>query len=91
MEGSDEGMGAGDVNRADELAKIADEFMANGGRFPCALPAGCTGLRASLWPEAPAEPYEVHFSATWPSVTLVCLRSLAGYSLEGGLHRAGAP
>jgi len=75
------------TDRANLLARMADDFMENGGSIPLRLPPGCTGFRASLWPEAPAEPHEVHFSATWPSVTLVCLRSLAGYSLEGGLHR----
>jgi hypothetical protein len=76
------------INRADALARMADNFMENGGSLPVRMPDGCTGFRASLWPEPPGEPTEVHFSATWPSVTLVCLRPLEGYSLEGGLHRA---
>jgi hypothetical protein len=77
------------TDRAEMLARMADDFMGSGGRLP-ALPPGCNGFSASLWPEAPAEPREVHFSATWPSVTLVCLRSLDGYSIEGGLHRLPA-
>ena len=72
-------------DRAELLGRMADYFMESGQLPP--LPPGCTGFTASLWPEKPAEPAEVHFSATWPGITLVCLRSLAGYSLEGGLHR----
>lgn len=77
------------ADRAELLARVADQFMENG-HLPVQLPPGCTGLTASLWPEPPGEPYEVHFSATWTTITLVCLRSLAGYSLEGGLHREPA-
>lgn len=76
-------------DRAAILARIADESMHNGGRLPSGLPAGCTDLSASLYPEAPDEPCEVHFSATWPGITITCSRSLAGYSLDGGLHPAG--
>lgn len=74
-------------DRAELLARMADDFMDNGGCIPDRLPRGCTGFSASLWPEPPGKPHEVHFSATWPSITLVCLRSLDGYSVEGGLHR----
>jgi len=79
------------TDRAALLAQMADKFMESGVWPPGRLPAGCTGMTASLYPEAPQEPREVHFSMTWPSVTLVCLRSLAGYSLEGGLHREASP
>lgn len=73
------------TDRAAQLAAMADYFMSDDGGMP-QLPHGCTGFTASLWPEH-GEPREIHFSATWPSATLVCLRSLDGYSLEGGLHR----
>jgi hypothetical protein len=72
-------------DRAELLARAADDYMA-AGALPLRTLPGCTDFRVSLWP--PAGPTEVHFSAAWPSVTLVCKRSLAGYSLEGGLHRA---
>ncbi len=75
------------MDRAAVLARVADECMANGGTLPVGLPDGCISVSASLWPEAPHDPVEVHFSMTWPGVTLVCRRSLAGYSMEGGLHR----
>lgn len=75
------------ADRAALLAGMADGFMGSG-CAPLSLPDGCVAFTASLWPEPPAEPREVHFSATWlPSTTLVCLRPLAGYSLDGGLHR----
>jgi hypothetical protein len=74
------------TDRAELLALMADSCMENGGRLP-PLPPGCTGFRASVWPQYPDQPCEVHFSATWPDVTLTCKRSLAGYSLLGGLHR----
>ncbi len=76
--------GAVVTGRAALLAGLADEFMASG-RTP-ELPARCLGFRASLYP--PGEPREVHFAVTWPDITLVCVRSLDGYSLSGGLHRA---
>lgn len=72
------------VSRAILLAKMADECMRSG----CTasdLPDGCISFRAALWPLN--EPSEVRFAAVWPGITLVCSRSLAGYSLEGGLHR----
>jgi hypothetical protein len=75
------------TDRAGLLARIADDFMENGGSIPSRLPPACTGFHASLWPEAPADPYEIRFSAAWPGIVLVCSRPLAGYSLEGGLHR----
>jgi hypothetical protein len=78
-------------DRAALLAQVADEFMENGGRFPARLPAGCSALNASFYPESPDEPREVHFSMTWASVTLVCVRSLEGYSIAGGLHREEGP
>lgn len=65
---------------------MADDFMGNGGVVP-ALAPGCTGFSAALWPTTPSEPREVRFSADWPGITLVCLRSLDGYSPYGGLHR----
>jgi hypothetical protein len=77
------------MNRADELARIADEAMANGGRppFPWDCP-GMTGLRAETYP--PEQPREIRFAADWPDATIACSRSLAGYNLEGGLHLIGS-
>jgi len=73
-------------DRAALLARIADECMANGGRLPFVRDfPGMTGLRTESYPHE--QPREIHFAAEWPDVTLVCTRSLAGYSLEGGLHR----
>jgi hypothetical protein len=72
-------------DRAVLLGQWADSFMETGW-MPLGLSDGCTDFQVGLWPEAPAEPHEVHFSASWPDVTLVTTRSLAGYSLEGGLR-----
>jgi hypothetical protein len=71
------------AGRAKILAAMADKFMA-AGCLPASLPAGCSGFRVQLHPEPPAEPREVHFSAAWPGITLVCRRPL------GGLCRPGA-
>lgn len=74
-------------NRASQLARIADKFMENGGQMPLpkgeGWPEGCTGIRAEHVPSAA----EIRFSARYPDTTIVCARSMAGYSLEGGLHR----
>jgi hypothetical protein len=77
-------------DRAALLARIADECMENGGSLPFLenFP-GMTGLRAETYPHE--QPREIHFAADWPGITLVAVRSLAGYSLEGGLHRIGQP
>jgi hypothetical protein len=69
------------ADRADLLAGMADAFMETG-CLPWKMPAGCTGFSAAVWPQYPLEPREVHFSASWPDITLVCLRSLAGYEIE---------
>lgn len=74
------------TDRAALLSRIADEAMANGGRLPFAWDfPDVTGLRAETYPHE--QPREIRFAADWPGITLVCARSLAGYSLEGGLHR----
>jgi hypothetical protein len=76
-------------DRAAILAGIADEAMANGGRLPFLWDfPGMTGLRAETYPQE--HPREIRFAADWPGITLTCSRSLAGYSLDGGLHRTGA-
>lgn len=75
-------------DRAVLLGHMADEFMNGGGVLP-KLPLGCIRFTAAMYPVA--EPREVHFSATWTDVTLVCKRSLEGWSLEGGLHRESIP
>ena len=76
-------------DRAALLARIADECMENGGALPAGLTGGMTGLRAETYPHE--QPREIHFAADWPGITLVAIRSLAGYSLEGGLHKIGQP
>ena len=71
-------------DRAAILAELADQCMETG-RLPYPMPAGCVALSATAWP--PEAPREIRFSAAWPGITLVCSRSLSGYSLLGGLHR----
>jgi len=77
------------MDRADVLARIADAFMRTG-RLPFLpdIDPEALGLSAETWPSHPGQPREVRFSADWPGITLACSRSLDGYSLEGGLHRA---
>ena len=74
-------------DRAARLAWIADEFMAGRDHMLAELKDGCRCLSVEVWPHE--DPVEVHFTAEWPGVTLVASRSLAGYSLEGGLHKIG--
>ena len=76
-------------DRSAILARIADEFMEKG-RLPLmpgypGWPDGCRRLMAETHPHE--DPREIRFVAEWPGITLIAARSLAGYSLEGGLHR----
>jgi hypothetical protein len=63
------------TDRAAQLARIADAFMANGCAF-CThvLPPGMRRLRAEAYP--PGQPREIRFAAEWPRITIVCSRPL---------------
>jgi hypothetical protein len=75
------------ADRAVILACIADGFMDNRGMMPLpetdGWPEGCTGM----WAEHVPMRNEVWFTVRYPDQDIVTSRSLAGYSLEGGLHR----
>jgi hypothetical protein len=62
-------------DRAALLAELADDFMENGGSWQdpvWMLRNGMLSITASAYP--PEDPREVHFSAAWTDVTIVCKR-----------------
>ena len=75
-------------DRSALLARIADEYMANGA-LPLAVP-GVESLMAETHPHD--HPREIRFTATWPDGSRAEeVRLLVGYSLLGGLHREPSP
>lgn len=63
------------MDRTKILAKIADEYMANG-TWPDHLPEGCKALRAQVWPDHTYPAPEVRFTVEYDDQTIVTTRPL---------------